>query len=298
MLGLCCFSGRVDADCIVIDRLDNLQIIQARLARDPNTALFATDIRQLRALSAGLGDRAVLDAVGGNRFTGPGADFVSFLDDTQDLLQRVSLDDPQSVRPHFTASKRASLATIRTHLHPLRCTDNDLETARSSAAANTGTGGEGSDAEDLAEVAETLSALADEVFRWRTLVIVATVGTMIAIAVPILRNWLLLRQRKAKRHNTRHITNYQWNNRIIEGMLVDINCFGAKLKHEKDNPIPVGTPIEVRIDDGDIIGTVMWSNANYSGVQFRKSITLEAVAFVRASVDRKQKQNGAPRDAA
>jgi len=298
VLALCCFGGPAAADCIVIDRLDQLQIIQARLARDPDTALFATDIRQLRRLSTGLGDGDVLDAVDGNRFTGSGADFIGFLDDTQALLQRASLYDPQSVRPHFTAARRANLTTIRTHLHPLRCTDNDLSIARSSAASSTGAGGEGSDEEDLAEVADTLSALADEVFRIRTFVIVLTVVAAFVIIAPVLRNWLHLRRRKAKRHNTRHMTHYHWDSRVIQGMLVDINCYGAKLKHEKDNPLPVGSSVDIKIDEGDVTGTVMWSNTHYSGVQFRKSITLEAVAFVRARIDTLQKQNGVPRDAA
>ena len=42
------------ADCAVIDQLDKLHIIQTRLARDPDTALFFSDIRQLRTISAGI----------------------------------------------------------------------------------------------------------------------------------------------------------------------------------------------------------------------------------------------------
>ena len=60
------------ADCALIDRIDRLFTIQSRLARDPDTTFFATDIRQLRRISAGISSRAVLTAVDGNSFTGRG----------------------------------------------------------------------------------------------------------------------------------------------------------------------------------------------------------------------------------
>lgn len=288
------------ANCLVIDQLDKLQILQTRLARDPDTGLFSNDIRQLRAISAQLSNRDTLDAVDGNSFTGHGADFIRFLQNTKDLLQGASLYDPQSVRPHFTRSVRNNLGQVRDHLTGMRC--NETQISVESAAASEGTSGGDSDAEDLADVAENLSALAEEVFQLRSLVILLAIGLGISIITPIIRRWLILRQRRAKRHNTTYPTQYNWENRIIQGMLIDINCHGTKLRHEKDNPLPIGTMIDLAICDEWSTCAVMWSNTHYSGLQFKSLISLKQVEEICASDDQKntnpKTQNGAPRDAA
>jgi hypothetical protein len=293
-------GSALHANCILIDTLDKLQIIQTRLARNPDTALFSSDIRQLRAMRATIGDRETLDAVDGNRFTGKGAAFIRFLQNTQDLLQGASLDDPHSVRHHFTTRNRANLAAIRSHLNDLRCTTDQI--AIESATTDNPTDGTNSDAEDLAEVAETLSALADELFQWRTLVIALTLMAVVTTVTPPLRRWLILRRRRVKRHNTTYATHYLWNDREINGLLLDINCYGTKLRHEADNPIPLGQTIDVKICNDWVGGTVMWVNTHYSGLQFRRPVSLKDVEAVRTESDLakppSETQNGAQKDAA
>ena len=286
----------VHADCVVIDQLDKLQIIQARLARDPDTALFAADIRQIRKMSAGLTNSAALDAVDGNGFVGPGADVLRFLQNTQALLQRVSLDDPHSVRPHFDAKIRENLAQVAAHLTSIRCNETQIAVELANAVGR-GSGGS-SDAEDLAKVAETLDRLADNVFQLRTLLIIALVGAGLSVGLPLLRRYVVLRRRREKRHNTTYATRYIWDDRKIDGMLIDINCHGTKLRHEADNPLPEGVSLEIEVCSTWIEGTVRWSNAHYSGVQFRKSIALSDVEVVCSTEQRPKTQNGAPKDAA
>ena len=284
------------ADCAVIDQLDKLHTIQTRLARDPDTALFATDIRQLRTISAGISDRATLDAVAGNRFTAHGAAFVRFLQNTRSLLQISSLDDPLSVRPHFDRQARENLAVIGDSLITLRC--NETQIAIDAAiAAERGAGGS-SDAEDLAEVAENLNRLAGEVLRPRTAIILLLLAGGTALALPVIKHWVVLRQRRAKRHNTLYPTQYLSEKHKINGTLIDINCHGVKLRHELDSPPPKGQTVEIAICDHWVEGQVMWSNAHYSGVQFRKTLSLSDVAAVCALPENPQMQNGAPRDAA
>ncbi|MEO0905217.1 MAG: PilZ domain-containing protein [Pseudomonadota bacterium] len=284
------------ADCALIDRIDQLHTIQLRLARDPDTALFATDIRQLRSASAGISNRDAVSAVDGNSFTGHGADVVRFLANTQQLLQSVSLDDPQSVRPHFDRETRENLSEIGAHLTDLRCNAEQIA-IDAAVAAERGSGGD-SDAEDLAEVAETLNRIAEEVLRPRTFFIALLLGVGTALALPVIRRQLLLRKRRAKRHNTTYETLYTWNNSQTAGMLIDINCHGTKLRHEADDPLPVGEEVDISICDNWVGGTVMWSNTHYSGVQFRRSIALSDVETVCATKAPTEKQNGAPRDAA
>jgi len=293
-------GSTLHANCILIDTLDKLQIIQTRLARNPDTALFSSDIRQLRAMRATIDDRGTLDAVDGNRFTGKGAAFIRFLQNTQDLLQGASLDDPHSVRHHFTTRNRANLAAIRLHLNDLRCTTDQI--AVESATTDNPIDAPGTDAEDLAEVAETLSTLADEVFQWRTFVIMLALIAIVTTVTPPLKRWLILRRRRAKRHNTTYATHYLWNDREIEGVLIDINCYGTKLRHEADNPIPLGQTIDIKICDDWVGCTAMWANKHYSGLQFRRAITLVDVKTVCTVAETaeppSETQNGAQKDAA
>ena len=293
-------GSALHANCVLIDTLDKLQIIQSRLARDPDTALFASDIRQLRTMRASIGDRETLDAIDGNRFTGKGPTFIRFLQNTQDLLQGTSLDDPHSVRPHFTNRNRANLAAIGSHLNDLRCTDDQI--AVDSAATDNPINAPGTDAEDMAEVAETLSRLADEVFQWRSVVIMLALAAFLATVTPLLRRWLILQRRRERRHNTTYATRYLWNEHEIEGMLIDINCYGTKLRHEADKPIPLGDTIKIRICEEWVGCTVMWANKHYSGLQFRRTIALADVKTV-CTVDEtahppSKTQNGAQKDAA
>lgn len=288
------------ASCALIDTFDKLHVIQTRLSRNPDTVLFASDIRQLRIMHAGISDRDALDAVDGNRFTGKGADFIQFLRNTQDLLQGASMDDPYSVSRHYTAANRATLAAIGTHLHALRCTADQV--AIDSAPSNDPINAVNSDAEDIAEVVENLSLFADEVFRWRSVLILGAVFAMLSFTVPLVRRWLILRKRRAKRYNTTYATNYIWDDSERSGALIDINCHGAKLRHDPDAPIPKSTVVHVQIDGDWVSGTVVWVNTHYSGLQFRRMISLEKVkAVCIASESQKtapRMQNGAQMDAA
>lgn len=295
-VGTLCTATLAQADCALIDRLDKLYAIQSRLARDPDTALFATDIRLLRVIGSGIGNRAALEAVDGNGFTGHGADVLRFLQNTRSLLQMASLDDPQSVRPHFSVQVRENLSLIGAHLVGLRC--NDAQIAIDAAIATERGAGGTSDAEDLADVAQTLNNLAKELFHPRTAIILLVLMSTSAIALPIIRQQMVLRQRRAQRHNITFATQYNLGTRKIGGMLIDINCLGAKLKHEIEHPLPMGQSIEIHICDAWVAGTVVWSNTHYSGVQFRKPIPLESVTAVCASEEGPTTQNGAPKDAA
>ena len=284
------------ADCALIDRIDRLFTIQSRLARDPDTTFFATDIRQLRRISAGISSRAVLTAVDGNSFTGRGAEFLRFLQDTQALLRRASLDDPQSVRAHFDSKTQATLKNIEGYLTDIRCTAEQIAIASATPAERNP--GNNSDAEDLAEVAESLTSLAKVAIQPQNLGILAMAVIVIARGLPLFLSWRHLLRRRAKRHNCQYLTHYIWANHRHSGVLVDISCHGTKLRHDADTPPPIGTSVGISIGETVVDGTVIWSNMHYSGVNFRRSISLATVKMARLAIHQTQKQNGAPRDAA
>ena len=295
VIGMLCAGTMGYADCTLIDRLDRSVTIQSRLARDPATALFTSDIRQIRMMHDGISDSAALRAVDGNRFAGHGTVVVRFLANSQQLLQRASMDDPQSVRPHFDQRTRENLISMRAMLPQWRCTSEQIA-VDAQFEGRRGTGRD-SDAEDIAEVKETISALADEVIRPRSLVIVLLVALMFSIVSPVLQRYMLLRRRRAKRHNCAYATQYTCDKTTVDGMLVDINCHGTKFRHEAE-PLTQGTQVEIAICDEWITGTVKWSNTHYSGVQFHKLIPLAFIEPVCAAKTAAQTQNGAQTDAA
>lgn len=104
------------------------------------------------------------------------------------------------------------------------------------------------------------------------------VGTI--IVVPIVRATMILRLRRSKRHNTAYETRYTWANKTITGTLLDLNCHGTKLRHQLKYPLPKGESIDIAILDDWCGGTVMWSNAHYSGIKFKSAIDLEIVHAV------------------
>lgn len=275
------FSRQATANCTVIDQLDKLYVLQTRLANNPATALFRDDIRQLRTISQLVSDQDTLRAVEGNSFVGKGASFVQFLQNTQRLLQGASLDDPFSVQGHFNGAARQNLRSIGGYLNDLRCTDTQIAIDAAERAADPTRGN--SDAEDIREVIAFLNQLAEEVFQWRTLFIVLTVTAVVAVAKPLIRRWIVIRQRRAKRHTTHYVTQYAWADRSYDGMLMDINCYGTKLLHAAGHPLPNGTPLDVAIEGQMTSGTVMWSNVHYSGVKFDTSIDLAHVYAVCAA---------------
>ncbi len=191
----------VFADCQTIDQLDKLYVLQSRLARDPNTPFFTSDIRRLRIISSELSNRSALESVNGNALFGKGVTFVQFLENTQALLNGVSVDDPQSAGPHFSARVRQNLQSVGGYLIELRCSAAQI--AFENAEASQTPFNVGSDAEDLEQVRQTLSKLADKVFRLRTIGVLLVATIIAMIFVPKIRQRLIVRLRRASSGSTR-----------------------------------------------------------------------------------------------
>ncbi|SFS07900.1 PilZ domain-containing protein [Yoonia litorea] len=295
-LSLVWAAPKAVADCAIIDQLDKLHTIQTRLAANPDTGLFATDIRQLRAMTHRLTPSEVQTAVGGSTLAGRGADVRRFLAQTRTMLTGVSLDDPNSVRRYFDSAARRTLGKMETHLRDLRCTDAQIsiDSAARTAARSTSQHTTNTDEEDMAEVAENLRNIGAEVIAPRNILILIAVIAAVALGTPLVRRWLVLRRRRAKRHNTYYGTTYRDEKSTFEGRILDINCFGAKLERAKDHMLNVGDSIEITIDDQWTASQVVWSNQHYSGLQFSRAIGLVEVSAIIAASVTSRKRKTAP----
>lgn len=278
--------------CLVIADIDRLHGIQTRLARNPGTVLFVDDIRMLRNTVSSISDRAALDAVQSNALAAKGTTFVRFLQNTRALLQLASLDDPNSVAPHFNSRIRTNLSNVQTYLIDLRCTDEEL------AAAEDITTRAAFDPSDD-DAVQIIRQAAEELINLTNLVHCTSIALL---GVATTRLWHKLdarRRRRTKRHAAAYRTLYRLINATGAGRLIDINCYGTKLRHGMTAPPDRGSIVDIQIGDAWVEGSVMWTNAHYAGVQFKRSITLEIVHHVRTQKGAApQKQSGAQLDAA
>lgn len=289
-------AGRaVSADCAVFDQLEMLHVMQTRLARNPDTVLFQTDIDQLQALSSTINSREVLEAIKGFNAPHIEVDFLRFIQNTRLLLQRASPEDPQTVRPHFDSETRQNLWRVGTHLNNTGCNAPQF----SHGAPNTGEPphDETDDGSDMQEVVETIRRIADKVLRPQTLLLFVLLGTSAPLAVTLFRRRQRAQRRRAKRHSVSYATQYMAGKHQNNGVLIDINCFGSKLRREAENPLSQGENVQIEICDKWIGGTAMWSNAHYSGIKFHKPIPMADVESVCASKAPLKTKNGAPKDA-
>ena len=279
--------------CLVIDGLDIMHAIQTRLARNPDTILFADDIRVLRAKIGSISDRAALEAIQSNSLAIKGNTFLRFLQNTRALLQKVSMDDPDSITPHFNTPVRRNLSNISRHLVNLRCPEDEIAAAEDELALSGGIDAEGDDAIQIIREA------ANELVSLKNFIVFSGV-TLGAVAITRLWQHLSARQRRrAKRHATRYKTSYRLDNATHDGVVIDINCFGVKLRHGANLPVTKGSQINISMGDEWVTGKAMWSNAHYVGVQLNPTISLAMVDQVcnpRSKITKTQ--SGAPMAAA
>lgn len=283
-------------ECLIIDGLDTVLTVQSRLSRNPDSILFISDIRVLRTEMSFLSERATLEAVESNSLSIKGYTFLRFLRNTQALLEMVSLDDPNSVKPHFSRGVRSNLSDIGQYLPDLRCSDSDIATAAQEAIQSARNATNSDDEDDAGEI---IRAAADQLLNWTNLFGLIGLGISAVLTRRIALTLLVRHKRRAKRQPAIYAADYTLGNRTKTGVLIDINCFGTKLRHAETGPIGKGSTIDVQIGGDRIRGIVAWTNTHYAGVQFRTPISLTAVQKICETPMRPpQKQNGAPKDAA
>lgn len=272
------------ADCLVRARLDQMQQVQVRLVQNPNALFFRDDIRRLRTLSDGLGTPEVLRAVAGNHWVGHGPAFRRFLENTNRLLRRASLDDPQSVRPHFDARTQQNLREVAGYMGELRCTAAQISSARIA----------------VSQPQDTTTQNAP-VNIPTGLILAAAVLLGIAALRLSLQIPLLLQRGRAKRFKLNYATRFWWNNHMNTALLLDINHNGTRLRHRADKPLPPGAELDIAIDKDWTTGTIVWSDKSESGVHFMADLRHATMEKVCAVADNEKTNpttpNGAPKDA-
>lgn len=263
-------AGAALANCAVIDGVDRLHAVQTRLARDPNTTFFASDIRFMRNQLATLADRQVLQAVNGNVLTPKGAAFSRFMRNSRAVLEGTSVDDPASVLRHFNnASVRRNLQAVGGYLGELRCTAEQIAVDSASALVSSD--------DDAAQI---LREAMDEVLDLTNILMVTTTIAFVIAFSQGLKVWVIRLKRRAKRYPSNYPTLYKANDLTRHGVLIDVSGNGTKLEHDPSAPLAPRTSIEIMIFDEWMRGTVIWSNSFYSGVTFKRVLHGDVVQQV------------------
>ena len=281
--------------CLVIDRLDTVHALQTRISRSPAATFISADFDLLRSQLRGLNETTTLDAINSHSGSAQGAAFLRLLQDTENLLQIARMGNPDSITQHFTQKVRSNLATVSRYLTDLRCSDDAIRIARY-----------GQDQTGARETEETLDNAAAIVWRMIAEILDLTnlfllMGAVVCIVfgTHVTRQMISRSKRRAKRQTSHYSTSYQIKGKTRPGTLLDINCFGTKLKHAEQGAIPAGSESSIKIGDDWVPGIIAWTNAHYAGVQFKRAISLAAVTTVcETKSPPPQTQNGAQKDAA
>lgn len=284
-------------DCLIIDGLDTLHAVQTRLSRNHNQFMFQTDIRIIRAEFSMLSERDTLIAVDSSRFSSKGSAFINLLRNTETLLQGVSLDDPDGIQPHFTPDVRANLTAVGQQLATVRCTGAEVRLARRDAQARASSRAEDDGEPD--DAAEILREAAEELINFTNLFIFIGLATATVLGRRLIRYLVKRKKRRAKRHTVIYASEYGTEDGMSEGVMIDINCFGCKLRHSEDAPISEGVVVRLQIEQETVEGVVIWTNIHYAGIQFKRPLSLETVkAICDAPIAPPENENGAQEDAA
>ncbi|WP_341366357.1 hypothetical protein [Yoonia sp. BS5-3] len=276
LLGGSAQANTSPVDCWVIDRLDTLHSIQARLSRNVDNMRLQTDMHILRNAVYILEGRNILASVQTNAETPKGRTFQLFLNNSEHLLAVGNINDVNTIRGHFTPAVRSNLETVNRYLSQHRCLAADATAAQIAMAQNRDVDPH----EDDGNAAEIIKAAAEQVFSFRNLIILVILSTLGIIGTKTFNMAIRRRKRRARRRVAAYTTQYRWGGNIATGLILDINCFGIKLKHGSADDIITATPVEILIEDGWVLGSVAWANNHYAGLQFKKRISLRSVNAV------------------
>ena len=274
-------------DCQMIERLDQFQVVQTRLASGVNMAFYVNDIRFLRSQIDKIDAAELLAALGETRRSATGQAVVTLLDRTRDLLDDARLANPATARAHYRdPAVQAALRLIRDQMRGWRCPVEGIITMESWMFQT-----ESSDAIG-GTTAEPVEVEFDLVLNKTTILSVIGATVLLAAAFRVYRILLLRSRRRAKRYSANFQTAYRVGDRNLTGALLDISGNGTKLRFDPAHPLPKSTQVEVLIFDDWVPGTAVWSNAHYSGIVFRSAITNATVRNIRKT-DRNRTKDAA-----
>ena len=272
LLALCVFVTNTlpsHANCKVLDTIDKLHAVQMRLISNPNTPIFHSELRFLRSQSDSLDNGLVLDAVNSNALSSTGASFLRFTRHAKELLDRVSIDDPDTLRRHYAnPNVRSNLQSIGSYMGEFRCSPAEIAAASMPRA-------EEEDRDRILREA-VLDLLSLKNFSLLLLII----GTTSAAAYAY-KSLLLREQRQTRRYIAQYATRYKLGDITNDGILFNINNKGAKLKQGPEGRLIIGSTVEILISDIWTPAFVSWSNMHYSGVVFKNTLSGKHVQHIR-----------------
>ncbi|MFQ1700653.1 PilZ domain-containing protein [Loktanella agnita] len=274
------------ANCAIIDRLTQITNFQLQLARSGRASLSESELYFLQIHLRALPVTEVLRAVESTQVPQRHRVFQQLLNDTATLIPKASESDQISVRQHFLDPDiRENLQRAQSHLRALHCTDDISDNSVNGYAPATSIDEDGrfgsSSPVALKDTQVTKPFGIDYKVTGITVFGVAVTVVALIQLNKFVAIWTRRTRRRRKRRPAHFETRARLNSRETPVKLIDISGHGTKIVHYTDPPPSVKSEIEIMIAGTWRQGVVMWSNVNYAGVQFKKSIRFLAVLHVQ-----------------
>ena len=123
-------ASAAHANCGVINTLDKLHAVESRLAHNPTSPLFTSDIRLLTSQARQLSGSSITEGLGANPVSDKGTAFLYFIYYAKKLALEVSVDDPTTAMRHFQSpAVLDNIATVGNYLTDMRCSPAEIARA-------------------------------------------------------------------------------------------------------------------------------------------------------------------------
>lgn len=257
-------TAQAKVNCSAMAAFDRLNDSEVRLRQYQTPARFRRDALILEAELEFVHTINLENALGSNSLAQEIEVFATFVTHADRLRTLLWTGDPDIVRQYLnTPTVMRNNERLSFHLRMLPC---EWPTTLSTPPPQT----------EPPKIGPSKSIL----------IYVTTIAAMvIAAAIGGFASWIFFRNRRremrrTQRFSTNYTTTYRDNNGTYPATLLDISGWGGKLKHIPDNPPKNGEDIEIVIVDEQMIGTIVWQNAHYSGVRFKKALSKDMVLNV------------------
>lgn len=125
-----CITGTAQANCFVINMLDEMHISQQRLILNPNTPSYISEIRRIRRHSEIINDSMLIEAIDAHELSWRGANFLRFTYNARQLVNRISIDEPGTAQRHLqVGGVMRNLENVGAYLDEIRCSAAETQAA-------------------------------------------------------------------------------------------------------------------------------------------------------------------------
>ncbi len=279
MVILLCVPAGARAECVLANALSQVHMLQVDLTKTPDNPLAGNVLQYIAGQMPHLQENDLARIVEIHPAEDADAVFNNFATHTHQLLQAYQRKGIAAIPLHFDQEQvRRNLRLTGQYLVAFGCLSRATggQPGQSVLGQRTQEG-----IIDNGSVETSGETPFDSIKRYLATPKGAATGVFAVAAVVgiaiLIRAWIKLRRRRARRYDCHYATRFRTGGRDHGAVILDVSGMGIKLRHGADEPVQIGTQIEVCIFDKWHAGTVAWGNAHYFGILFRHPLSRQDV---------------------